>query len=85
MGSWDLEMEDFILIGRMPLSQETQGLGFLKEGFAMGKTSNKDRTTMGSPCWHGFQISGLCPLSSLRSMSVTILDSCYLVSPVLII
>lgn len=78
-------MEDFILIGRMPLSQETQGLGFLKEGFAMGKTSNKDRTTMGSPCWHGFQISRSCPLSSLRSMSVTILDSCYLVSPVLII
>lgn len=82
MGPWDLEMEDFTLIGRMPLSQETQGLGSLKEGFAVGK---KVRTTTSSPCWHGFQISGSCPLPSLRSVSVTILDSCYLVSPVLTI
>lgn len=85
MGSWDLEMEDFILIGRMPLSQENQGLGSLKGGFAMGKTCNKDRTTTGSPCWHGFQISGSYTLPSLGSMSVTILDSCHLVSPVLTI
>lgn len=78
-------MKDFTLIGRKPLSQETQGLGSLKEGFAVGKTSNKDRTTAGSPCWHGFQVSGSCTLPSLRSISVTILDSCYLVSPVLTI